>query len=213
MLALTKTAYNQDIFFVLLLVSFLLISIIKGIYWKHSKLFFLGIFAQRYANQFLREENAFTERVSFFTFFLMLINITLFIAKLLVINDLRSLMGIFFAVFTFYIVKIIVIKSLGALFKVSDLSKLAIFFSFLFDKTFGLILFPILLLFYFLSFDITYAIFITSIFLFVLIFILKLFWLWKIGSNSFGIHRVYIFLYLCILELFPILLLVKRLFY
>ena len=45
------------------LVSFFLIALLKASYWKHAKLLFMGVFAQRYANQYLREENAFTERV------------------------------------------------------------------------------------------------------------------------------------------------------
>ena len=83
MIALTKPIFNQDIIVVLLTVSFLLIAILRASYWKHAKLLFMGVFAQRYANQYLREENAFTERVSFITFLLMSINISLIILKLI----------------------------------------------------------------------------------------------------------------------------------
>ena len=34
----------------------------------------MGTFAQRYANQYLREENVFTERVNFLTFLLLAVN-------------------------------------------------------------------------------------------------------------------------------------------
>ena len=77
MLAFTKIVYNQDIFFILLVISFFLISLIKGLYWKHAKLLFMGSFSQRFANQYLREENALTERVNFITFLLMAINFSL----------------------------------------------------------------------------------------------------------------------------------------
>ena len=57
MIALTKPFFNQDIIFVLLSISFLLIAVLRASYWKYVKLLVMGVFAQRYANQYLREEN------------------------------------------------------------------------------------------------------------------------------------------------------------
>ena len=149
MLALTKIAYNQDIFFILVLLSFFLIALIKGVYWKHARLLFMGVFAQRYANQYLREDNAFTERVNLLTFLLMTINFTLIIAKFQAIIDLWKVISIFFLVALFFLLKLIVIKFLGFLFKIQDLAKLGMFFSLLFDKTLGFILFPLVVIIYF----------------------------------------------------------------
>ena len=205
--------YNQDIFFILILVAFLLIALIKGVYWKHAKLFFMGVFAQRYANQYLREENAFTERVNLLTLLLMVINFTLIISKFQSIINLEAICLLFSLVGLFFLLKVIFIKILGLLFKVKDLAKLAIFFSLLFDKTLGFVLSPLVLLIYFFSFDISSAILVVSSFLVITLLILKLFWFWKIGTNSFGLSQVYIFLYLCILEIFPLLLLGKGVFY
>ena len=213
MLSLTKIVYNQDVFFILLLASFLLIALIKGVYWKHAKLFFMSVFAQRYANQYLREENAFTERVNLLTFLLMSINFTLIIAKLQVLIDLWKIILLFFLVVLFFLLKIVCIKFLGFLFKVKDLGKLIVFFSLLFDKTLGFVLFPLVVGIYFFSFDISFFLLVFSLSLFIALLILKLFWLWKIGTNSFGLSQVYIFLYLCIIEIFPLLLLGKGVFY
>lgn len=212
MLALTNISYNQDAFFILVLLSFLLIALIKGMYWKHAKLFFMGVFAQRYANQYLREENAFTERVNFLTFLLMAINFTLIITKFQAVIDLPTIVSVFFLVLLFFLLKLILIKLLGFFFKVKDLAKLAIFFSLLFDKTLGFVLFPLVVVIYFFSVDISSTMLMISLGLFMILFILKLFWLWKIGTNSFGLSQVYIFLYLCSIEIFPLLLLVKGIF-
>ena len=212
MLALTNISYNQDAFFILVLLSFLLIALIKGMYWKHAKLFFMGVFAQRYANQYLREENAFTERVNFLTFLLMAINFTLIITKFQAVIDLPTIVSVFFLVLLFFLLKLILIKLLGFFFKVKDLAKLAIFFSLLFDKTLGFVLFPLVVVIYFFSIDISSTVLMISLGLFMILFILKLFWLWKIGTNSFGLPQVYIFLYLCSIEIFPLLLLVKGIF-
>ena len=212
MLALTNISYNQDAFFILVLLSFLLIALIKGMYWKHAKLFFMGVFAQRYANQYLREENAFTERVNFLTFLLMAINFTLIITKFQAVIDLPTIVSVFFLVVLFFLLKLILIKLLGFFFKVKDLAKLAIFFSLLFDKTLGFVLFPLVVVIYFFSIDISSTMLMISLGLFIILFMLKLFWLWKIGTNSFGLPLVYIFLYLCSIEIFPLLLLVKGIF-
>lgn len=212
MLALTNISYNQDAFFILVLLSFLLIALIKGMYWKHAKLFFMGVFAQRYANQYLREENAFTERVNFLTFLLMAINFTLIITKFQAVIDLPTIVSVFFLVLLFFLLKLILIKLLGFFFKVKDLAKLAIFFSLLFDKTLGFVLFPLVVVIYFFSIDISSTMLMISLGLFIILFMLKLFWLWKIGTNSFGLSQVYIFLYLCSIEIFPLLLLVKGIF-
>tara|TARA_B100001250_G_C19712378_1_gene749808 strand:- start:451 stop:1092 length:642 start_codon:yes stop_codon:yes gene_type:complete len=213
MLALTKITHSQDIFFVLIVLSFLLIALIKGVYWKHAKLLFMGVFAQRYANQYLRQENAFTERVSFLTFLLMNINFTLIIAKFQEVMGLRAVFSLFSLVAVFFLLKLIVIKTLGFLFKVQDLAKLAVFFSLLFDKTLAFVLSPLVVMLYFFSFEISSAILIVSLCLFIVFLILKLFWLWKMGANSFGLSQVYIFLYLCFLEFFPLLLLAKGTLY
>ena len=212
MLALTNISYNKDAFFILVLLSFLLIALIKGMYWKHAKLFFMGVFAQRYANQYLRQENAFTERVNFLTFLLMAINFTLIITKFQAVIDLLTIVSVFFLVVLFFLLKLIIIKILGFFFKVKDLAKLAIFFSLLFDKTLGFVLFPLVVVIYFFSIDISSTMLMISLVLFMTLFILKLFWLWKIGTNSFGLHQFYIFLYLCSIEIFPLLLLVKGIF-
>ena len=213
MFALTKTAYNQDVFFLLVIVSFLLLALIKGAYWKHARLFFMGVVAQRYANQYLREENAFVERLNALTFFLMIINFLLLIAKLQSINNLESLLLLLLFLLLFFIVKKLVIIFLGFLFKQNDLAKLTAFFSFLFDKTFGVLLFPLVVIAHFFIFDVSQYVLVITFYLFVIFLFLKLFSLWKIGRSSFGLSSIYIFLYLCLVEISPLLLLAKWILY
>jgi hypothetical protein len=211
--ALSKIIFNQDIIFMLILTSFLLIAILKGYYWKHAKLLFMGVFAQRYANQFLREENAFTERVNAITFFLMSINFTLIILKITQSFELLSVGLILVYVSGFFLFKMGLIKLLGFILKTKDLSKLAVFFSMLFDRTLGFLLFPLVVLLYFFSFEVSTIVLVISFVLFLILILMKLFWIWKLGTNSFGLPQFYIFLYLCTLEIFPLLILGKGAFY
>jgi len=173
----------------------------------------MGVFAQRYANQFLREENAFTERVNAITFFLMSINFTLIILKITQSVELLSVGLILVYVSGFFLFKMGLIKLLGFILKTKDLSKLAVFFSMLFDRTLGFILFPLVVLLYFFSFEVSTIVLVISLVLFLILILMKLFWLWKIGTNSFGLPQFYIFLYLCTLEIFPLLILGKGVFY
>ena len=173
----------------------------------------MGVFAQRYANQFLREENAFTERVNAITFFLMSINFTLIILKITHSFELFSV-GLILVYFSgFFLFKMGLIKLLGFILKTKDLSKLAVFFSMLFDRTLGFLLFPLVVLLYFFSFEVSTIVLVISFVLFLILILMKLFWIWKLGTNSFGLPQFYIFLYLCTLEIFPLLILGKGVFY
>ena len=213
MITLIKTIFNQDIIFVLLTISFLLIAVLKSFYWKHAKLLFMGIFAQRYANQYLREENAFTERVSFITFLLMSINISLIILKLVPKTSVLETFSLIGGVMLFFILKIGLILSLGSILRVKDIAKLGVFFSFLFDRALGFFLFPLVILLSFFAFNITPFVMLIVAIVFIVLLLLKLFWLWKIGTNAFGLSHFYIFLYLCTLEISPLLLLGKGVVY
>ena len=213
MIALTKPIFNQDTIVILRTVSFLLIAILKASYWKHAKLLFMGVFAQRYANQYLREENAFTERVSFITFLLMSINISLIILKLVPKTSVLETFSLIAGVMLFFILKIGLILLLGSILRVKDIAKLGLFFSFLFDRALGFFLFPLLTALYFFAFNITPFVMILVAIVFIVLLLLKLFWLWKIGTNAFGLSHFYIFLYLCTLEISPLLLLGKGVFY
>ena len=213
MIALTKPFFNQDIIFVLLTISFLLIAILRASYWKHAKLLFMGVFAQRYANQYLREENAFTERVNFITFLLMAINFSLIGLKFISQTSILEVVVLIGSVMFFFIFKIGTMLFFGKIFMVQDVAKLGIFFSLLFDRALGVFIFPLLLMLYFFTFDITITLFLIISIVCVLLLLLKLFWLWKIGTKSFGFSEGYIFLYLCALEISPLLFLGKRVFY
>ena len=203
----------QDLFFILMLISFLLLSIIKAIYWKHARLLYMGVVAQRYSNQYLREENAFIYRLDMITFLLMIINFVLIAVKIETPKSFNTVFIIFIVLIFYYIFKQIIITLLGQLFKQKDLAKLTAFFSLLFDKTFGFVITPFVIISHFFIFDVSNIILIMMLVMFILFFLLKLFWFFKLGRSSFGLSSFYIFLYLCIIEISPVLLLTKVFFY
>ena len=201
----------QNISFIFLSISFGIVGFLYAFHKKYAKDFILSAFGQRHANQYLRDENVLKTRVNILFSILMILNISLSIwsFKLSEQTGLISLIRIILFVVLYYVVKYILIWFLGVLLKMKQISEIALFFTTLFDKVFALFIFPLLLLFHFFVIDVKgYST--TLIFSFLLIFfLLKIFWILKIGIKSFGLSRFYLFLYICILEFFPLLLLYR----
>ena len=201
----------QDISFIFLSISFGIAGFLYAFHKKYAKNLVLSAFAQRHANEYLRDDNVFKRRVNILFSTLMILNISLFIwsFKLSEQIGLVDLIKIILFVALYYVVKYILIWFLGVLLKIKQISEIALFFTTLFDKVFALFAFPLLLIFHFFVLDVK-AYSMTLIFSFLLIFfLLKIFWTLKIGIKSFGLSRFYLFLYICILEFFPLLLLYK----
>jgi len=210
---LEKIYYNNDLFFILLLFSFFLLGILRSYYWNYTKLILKGVFFQRYANQYLREENALTERVDFLTFIIMVLNFSLLIAFFE--NNISSskLALIFMCTVLFFAIKALVVRFLGFLFFAKDLSKLAVFFSFIFERSLAIILLPLIVILYYFSFDISGGLSLVIFSIILIFFAVKFFQLKKIGHSIFALSNFYIFLYLCGLEILPLLIIAKKLGY
>ena len=139
----------QNISFIFLSISFCIIGFLYAFYKKYAKDFVLCAFGQRYANQYLRDENVFKRRANILFSILMILNISLSIwsFKLSEQAGLISLIRIILFVALYYVVKYILIWFLGVLLKMKQISEIALFFTTLFDKVFALFIFPLLLLF------------------------------------------------------------------
>jgi len=201
----------QNIPFVFLTISFSIIGFLYAFYYKYSKELVLSAFGQRYANQYLRDDNIFKKRVNNIFSILMVLNISLFIwtVNIEVESSLFYLFSIFIFVIIYYFLKYIIISFLGILLKMKQISTIALFFTTLFDKVFSFLSFPLLILFHFYFKDVQeYSILIISA-LMILFFVLKIFWIFKIGIKSFGLSSFYLFLYICILEFSPLALLYR----
>ena len=205
----------SDTFFLILTFDLLLIAFLKAFYQKFTKQLFLSVFAQRYANQYLKEENVFTERVTFLITTIMLINISLFLSKAIYGESLTpfNFWNVAMIIIVFFLIKTIIIHLLGHLFLIKSLAKLGVYFSFLFDRIMGVILFPIIVFMFFSPINLSPILFTSSVVIIVLFLIIKIFWIWKIGISGFGLSKYYLFLYLCTLEILPLLVFTKAVFY
>ena len=205
----------SDTFFLILTFDLLLIAFLKAFYQKFTKQLFLSVFAQRYANQYLKEENAITERVTFLITTIMLINISLFLSQAIYGENLTpfNFWNVAMILIVFFLIKTIIIRLLGHLFLIKSLAKLGIYFSFLFDRIMGVILFPIIVFMFFSPINLSPILLTFSLVLIVLFLLIKIFWIWKIGIRGFGLSKYYLFLYLCTLEILPLLVFTKAVFY
>ena len=205
----------SDTFFVILLFDLLLIALLKAFYWKITKQLFLSIFAQRYANQYLREENVFAERATILITVIMLINLSLFLSKMIFGINLSpyNFSKIFIWISVFFLIKTLVIHLLGYIFILKSLAQLSIDFSFLFDRALGITLFPVIVFMFFSSISASVTLYIISLGIMLFFLLIKMYWILKIGIVSFGLSKYYLFLYLCTLEILPLLLIIKVVFY
>lgn len=202
---------SNNLSFVLLTISLSIIGVLYAFHYKYSKQLVLSSFSRRYANQYLRDDNVFKRRVNILFTTLMILNISFFISTVLSRSNisLALLIKIIFYTVLYYFVKFVCIWFLGVVLKIKQISSLALFFTTLFDKVFALFAYPILVLFHFYYTDITEISSILLFIFFLIFFLLKIYWKLKIGIKSFGLSRFYLFLYICILELFPLILLYR----
>ncbi len=106
----------------------------------------------------------------------------------------------------FHLLKFVLIKFLGILFETQLLSKLYLLDHFLFYISEGIVLFPVLILFVYSG---------LHIFLYLAVILLVVLWLFRLkrafvlglGCTNYSSH--YLFLYLCTLEVMPIILIYK----
>ena len=204
---------HDSLMFFLILFSFLFVGILRAFYWKYTKLLLIAPFQYRYASQYLRQDNAFTERVNWLSFIILFINFSL----LLLFNKQILLFEnhLFFLclVFSFYFLKFYLIKFLGNLLFINEVARLTIFYTFLSDKALAILITPLILILFYFSVNIDVLILYSILFFSIVFLLFKLYWIWKVGTNSFGLSSIYIFLYLCILEIYPFVIITKGFFY
>tara|TARA_B100001057_G_scaffold100331_1_gene97277 strand:+ start:289 stop:933 length:645 start_codon:yes stop_codon:yes gene_type:complete len=214
MIPISQISHANPIMFLVILVSISFIGFLRAYYWKHTKLILLAPFQYRYASQYLKQDNVFTQRVNWLTFFILLINFSLLIdINPIVTEYFNDYIYVLLFLLIFYIMKFLLLNFLGRLLFIEEITKLTIFYSFLSDKALSIIVTPFVLILYFFSFNLDVLILSVILFLALCFVISKLYWIWKVGTNSFGLSSIYIFLYLCILEIYPFVLITKGFFY
>lgn len=125
------------------------------------------------------------------------------------VNEFIIFLIIFLVLALAYFIKITFVKLCGYIFNLEGLFKEYIFSLFIFNEILGLFLLPVIISFAFVTlFNLQY-IFLAGVCLIGLVLVARLLWVTYNGMSTAGISKSYLFLYLCALEILPLLVLIK----
>lgn len=209
-------AKNQNWMTLIVLLLLLLIGILRVFYQKKFNLFINAFISRRFSNQIIREENALTQSTSVLLTSIFFISLSLFFYlcgryfhySFIGNTDLSQYLFILTGCIGFYILKLVANKFGGYIFKVIKETDEYIFNQFLVIQILGLLLtIWCILLNYSTNIKKEYLIYLGIATLFIGFFVrmIKSFGISNISSYS----PVYIFLYLCSLEILPLIIIVK----
>ncbi len=217
-----KTHGFDSIYAMILMLVFILFVIVKVYSPRKLNQMFTAFIKPSAMNQLLREEYAFTNRSSLLLLILSLLVLPLFAYQacdylshstfLYQFSKARSIHTYLYAlVFLLgtYLVKIGTIRFLATTFSMKPAGSEYVYTVLLFGKVAGLIMFPLVLLIAFArQLNTGYAIY-TGLFILAMLLIYRLLRLVQIGISTAKMPFIYLFLYLCTLELLPFIVFIK----
>jgi hypothetical protein len=198
----------------ILFFSFTLIVILRVFDYRKLALLFNGFFRASSVSVMYREEYSLTSRISLLLLINYLLIFPLFIWQVMghfgaVREGLSGFGMISVVILCAYLVKIISTRMLGNIFEVKDASSEYVYNILLFNKTIGLVLFPVCLLLAYAR-QIPPEILIWSgIVSWCLILVYRLLRVILIGLSNSSVSFFYIILYLCTLEIIPFVVILK----
>jgi len=198
--------------------SLFLIAIGKMAYSKKVTQLLRAMISARAVEQLLREDLVSLRRLSFLFSLLFLIMLPLFIFLSMRFFQLNhwSVTNSFFTfsiytlgIFIFYFLKILIYKFAGFIFEETKATSQYIFDYFLFNQAVGFILFPIIILWVFAPVVSHKFLFFTGVVSFSVIGCYRVIRGGLIIIAQYNFSKVYLFLYLCTLEILPLTVLLK----
>jgi len=202
---------------VILFSSFLLAAS-KFMFGKYLAKLVESIFNYHTASNLFLEKNINMIKGSALVNLLFVVNISLFAVSIINHNlispvqkyGFKEFCLIFLAILVLYLGKVVVIRSLGYVFKGNNESKEYVFTTFLYNKNLGLFLFPVIIAIPFVQLYAVEWLMYIGVFMILFFFILRIARGLKILFRK-HVSIFYMILYLCALEIFPLLMIYKLL--
>lgn len=204
--------------FGLLFTVFVVFVSLRVLYGKRLRQEIDAFFTSRAVNQLMREEHALSNRVSISLTILFLTLLSLFLYQSFTYYGYFGydnftgpvfFLRIFGFVVVLFAIKLLVVRTLGGLFKVEMASSEYIFNIFLYHKALGMFLFPITIAIAFVrEVPVHYSITAGWVVVATVLCYRTLRTLLA-GIQTAGISKYYLFLYLCTLEILPLIVLIK----
>jgi len=207
--------FQPDWILGIFLFGFILLAWTNFFYFNRMKQIILAPLSKRFINQLIRDGNLFKERISvtlatiyILSFSLLLYQIDQLILKLPLwnIRGILIYLSIVGSLIVFWLVKIGLIRLLGTIFKTSGTTHYYLLNLLVFSIIDGLVLLPLLVgIVYLKSIFLLYITLIFCIFLFLFRFLRGFF----IGLTLTKFSYLFLFVYLCSLEILPLLMVIK----
>ena len=208
--------YQPDWILGILLLCFMLLAWVQIFYHRRFRQILMVPYSKRFLSQLIRDGDLFSERISLVTGFIYFVTTSLFlyqISELLLVKDaarliqgfsLFTMIGIFLLVF--WILKIGLILLLSFIFRTSQTSREYILDILIFNILTGIFLLPLLVFTVYLKCVIFLWICMT---IFALFFFFRLIRGFLIGISMTKFSSVFLFVYLCTLEILPVVVMIK----
>jgi hypothetical protein len=218
---ISKTSENHDGLFVAFLAVLSILSVANTVYYKKFQKYLSAFFNIRINFQVLREERSFNSHL----YFLLLIS-SLFLSSAYIyqfvtyygwesyvpsFSEQHLFIKILSLVLSLLMIKFLVVKITGAVFQHLRLASDYIFTMIMYFNILTLLLLPISICIQYLTFIPSYFLFYLGLVIASIIQVLFIFRVFQIGNSEPGTSAYYIFLYLCTLEILPLVVLIKLL--
>lgn len=201
---------------ILLLITVLLLGLAKAFSVNRFKQVYKALFNYRVAQEICSEEKVFFHRVN------VLLTINYLLLTALLIYQIRSLFnsslftmneGLLYPVIVIFLVllyfaKLIFTKILAFIFAVPHLVSDYTFNLTLFNNLLGVLLIPVLSLLFFTSLDVVLILKFLALPVLLISLVMRLLRVYILGSSK-GVSYFYIFLYICSLEILPLVVMIK----
>ncbi|MCX6231934.1 MAG: DUF4271 domain-containing protein [Bacteroidetes bacterium] len=215
---LANVQYTTDWIIIIFILSFSLFAWILSFSRKRLKQIFKATYANRTINQLIRDGDLFKERLAFpfIIIYFSVFSLFIFQCAHFFLNlkqwgffSLSFYIRILFIIIALHYVKQFVTKFIGNLFKNNNTAYIYQLNDFVFKIIIGIFLLPALLFsIYSASVISSFTTYLCIIFV-VVLYIFKLFRAALIGLSYSKFSHFYLFLYLCTLEILPILIIAK----
>ncbi|MCK9421174.1 MAG: DUF4271 domain-containing protein [Bacteroidales bacterium] len=208
---------NQDWILGMLIFCFILLAWTQVFYSKRIRQIFRAPLSKRFLNQLVRDGNLFNERVTLTFGLVYLLVVSLLLYQLneqlwglnfFGLRNITLFLAILFLFFGYWVIKFMLIRFLGVVFKTRETT-----FNYLLNLLiFCLITGPVILAFLvFIIYLKSDVLLFCCLIVFSLLFIFRVMRGFFIGSGLRKFSYLFLFVYLCSLEILPLLVLIKLL--
>ena len=196
---------------VLIFLAASIFILVRYFYYRRFNLFIRAFGSVRLLNQFLREGNLFNERFSIPLFLAYIFSFSLFCYQIIMHYDLnipfevgnrKLLLIIAGSIFSIYILKLFIRLFLGVIFKTREETYEHLINIYIFDTIAALLIFPILII---QTYNSRQFLFLIGAAIILIVFFYRLIRLTILGMNKSKFSGYYLFLYLCSVEILPVL--------